>query len=56
MYVPSSLDPRLQLCYVANKDVTLQQLKLEIIGSVTDTLITSASPALAMKKIQGLVF
>ena len=42
--------------YVANKDVTLQQLKLEIIGSVTDTLITSASPALVMKKIQGLVF
>lgn len=55
--VSSSLDPRFQLRYVANKDVTLQQLKLEaldIVGSVTDTSITSASPIPVAKKVKGL--
>ena len=55
--VSSSLDPRFQLHYVANKDVTLQQLKLEaldIVGGVTDISITSVSPTLVVKKKKGL--
>ena len=56
----SCLDPRFQLCYVVNRDKTIQQIKseaLEVAGTIADVSdhceLSSSIPPVT-KKVKGL--